>query len=133
MSVSYIIPSLIGLDKTLETLDTNYNHFNRALRTGLSSHFQDLVHQNEMIVATVLDPRIKLQVPECFRSMAVAQPVFLYTKLSFILVNLSVIWKQLHSSTLSHLCVSLAIFRRQAGGADRVLDASRKVRGPLDC
>ncbi|XP_011620089.2 v-myb avian myeloblastosis viral oncogene homolog-like 2a isoform X3 [Takifugu rubripes] len=61
VTVSYIIPSLIGLDKTLETLDTNYAHFNRALRTGLCSHFRHLIHQNEMIVAAVLDPRIKLQ------------------------------------------------------------------------
>lgn len=62
MNVSYIIPSLIGLDKALETLETNYTHFNRALRTGLCTHFKDLIQQNEMIVATVLDPRIKLQV-----------------------------------------------------------------------
>uniref|UniRef100_H3D389 HAT C-terminal dimerisation domain-containing protein n=1 Tax=Tetraodon nigroviridis TaxID=99883 RepID=H3D389_TETNG len=61
VTISYIIPSLIGLDKALETLDTNYTHFNRALRTGLCTHFQDLIHQNEMIIATVLDPRIKLQ------------------------------------------------------------------------
>lgn len=67
MTVSYIIPSLIGLDKTLETLDTNYAHFNKALRTGLCSHFQHLIHQNEMMVSTVLDPRIKLQVLKYFR------------------------------------------------------------------
>lgn len=69
MTVSYIIPSLVGLDKALETLDTNYIHFNRALRTGLCTHFQDLIHQNEMIIATVLDPRIKLQVLKYFKSM----------------------------------------------------------------
>lgn len=66
VTVSYIIPSLIGLDKALETIDTNYTHFNRALRTGLCTHFQDLIQQNEMIVTTVLDPRIKLQVPKYF-------------------------------------------------------------------
>lgn len=62
MTISYIIPSLIGLDKTLESLATNYTHFNKALRTGLHSHFQALVHQKDMVLAAVLDPRIKLQV-----------------------------------------------------------------------
>lgn len=62
MTISYIIPSLVGLDKTLENLATNYTHFNKALRTGLRLHFQDLMHQKDMILATVLDPRIKLQV-----------------------------------------------------------------------
>lgn len=69
MTISYIIPSLIGLDKALETLETNYTHFNRALRTGLCAHFQDVIHQKEMIIATVLDPRIKLQVLKYFTSM----------------------------------------------------------------
>lgn len=69
MNVSYIIPSLIGLDKALETLETNYTHFNKALRTGLCTHFQDLIQQNEMICTTVLDPRIKLQVLKYFTSM----------------------------------------------------------------
>lgn len=62
MTISYIIPSLVGLDKTLENLATNYTLFNKALRTGLRSHFQDLMYQKDMILATVLDPRIKLQV-----------------------------------------------------------------------
>lgn len=69
MNVSYIIPSLVGLDKALETLETNYTHFNKALRTGLCTHFQDLIQQNEMICATVLDPRIKLQVLKYLTSM----------------------------------------------------------------
>nr|XP_046252311.1 v-myb avian myeloblastosis viral oncogene homolog-like 2a isoform X2 [Scatophagus argus] len=62
VTISYIIPSLIGLDKTLEILVTNYTHFNKALRTGLHTHFQSLIHQKDIILATVLDPRIKLQV-----------------------------------------------------------------------
>nr|XP_046252309.1 v-myb avian myeloblastosis viral oncogene homolog-like 2a isoform X1 [Scatophagus argus]XP_046252310.1 v-myb avian myeloblastosis viral oncogene homolog-like 2a isoform X1 [Scatophagus argus] len=61
VTISYIIPSLIGLDKTLEILVTNYTHFNKALRTGLHTHFQSLIHQKDIILATVLDPRIKLQ------------------------------------------------------------------------
>ncbi|XP_068607474.1 uncharacterized protein [Brachionichthys hirsutus] len=61
LTYSYIIPSLIGLDKTLESLTTNYTHFNKALRTGLHTHFQSLVHQKDKILATVLNPRIKLQ------------------------------------------------------------------------
>ncbi|XP_032364673.1 uncharacterized protein LOC116692792 isoform X1 [Etheostoma spectabile] len=61
VTISFITPSLIGLDKTLESLVTNYTHFNKALRTGLHTHFQSLIHQKDMILAAVLDPRIKLQ------------------------------------------------------------------------
>ncbi|XP_070765891.1 v-myb avian myeloblastosis viral oncogene homolog-like 2a [Enoplosus armatus] len=61
VTISFIIPSLIGLDKTMESVVTNYTHFNKALRTGLHTHFQSLIHQKDMILAAVLDPRIKLQ------------------------------------------------------------------------
>ncbi|XP_076598133.1 v-myb avian myeloblastosis viral oncogene homolog-like 2a isoform X1 [Chaetodon auriga] len=61
VTISVIIPSIIGLDKTLESLVTNYTHFNKALRTGLHTHFQSLIQQKDMILAAVLDPRIKLQ------------------------------------------------------------------------
>lgn len=61
VTVSSIIPSLIDLDKTLESRVNNYTHFNKALRTGLYTHFQSLIHQKDMILASVLDPRIKLQ------------------------------------------------------------------------
>lgn len=89
MTISYIIPSLIGLDKALETLDTNYTHFNRALRSGLCIHFQDLIHQNEMIIATVLDPRIKLQVMKystsvTFRFGINQDSILYFTVLDFI-------------------------------------------------
>ncbi|XP_056278923.1 v-myb avian myeloblastosis viral oncogene homolog-like 2a isoform X3 [Pseudoliparis swirei] len=61
VTVSFITPSIIGLDKTLESIVTNYTHFNKALRTGIHTHFQSLIHQKDMILAAVLDPRIKLQ------------------------------------------------------------------------
>lgn len=61
VTMSLIIPSLIGLDKTLENCVTNYTHFCKALRTGLYTHFQPVIHQKDMILAAVLDPRIKLQ------------------------------------------------------------------------
>ncbi|XP_034392171.1 v-myb avian myeloblastosis viral oncogene homolog-like 2a isoform X2 [Cyclopterus lumpus] len=61
VTISFITPSLIGLDKTLESIVTNYTHFNKALRTGIHTHFQSLIHQKDMILAAVLDPRIKLQ------------------------------------------------------------------------
>uniref|UniRef100_A0A8D3AV34 Uncharacterized protein n=1 Tax=Scophthalmus maximus TaxID=52904 RepID=A0A8D3AV34_SCOMX len=64
VTISFIIPSLIGLDKTLESRVTNYTHFNKALRTGLHTHFQPVIHQKDMILATVLDPRIKMQLEE---------------------------------------------------------------------
>lgn len=62
VTISVIIPSLIDLDKTLESRVTNYTHFNKALRTGLHTHFQSLIHQKDVILAAVLDPRTKLQV-----------------------------------------------------------------------
>ncbi|XP_060930984.1 v-myb avian myeloblastosis viral oncogene homolog-like 2a [Limanda limanda] len=61
VTISFIIPSLVGLDKILESSATNYIHFNKALRTGLYTQFQSLIHQREMILAAVLNPRIKLQ------------------------------------------------------------------------
>ncbi|XP_068997170.1 LOW QUALITY PROTEIN: v-myb avian myeloblastosis viral oncogene homolog-like 2a [Embiotoca jacksoni] len=61
VAISFIIPSLVGLDKMLENRVTNYTHFCRALRTGLHTHFQSLIHQKDMVIAAVLDPRIKLQ------------------------------------------------------------------------
>lgn len=70
MTISFIIPSLVGLDKTLESLVTNYTHFSKALRTGLHTHFQSLIHQKDMVLAAVLDPRIKLQVLSYARMLA---------------------------------------------------------------
>ncbi|KAI4897635.1 hypothetical protein NFI96_015827 [Prochilodus magdalenae] len=61
VTFSLVIPSLIGLDKTLEAKPTSYNHFCKALRSGLYDYFQPLIMQKDFIVATVLDPRIKLQ------------------------------------------------------------------------
>ncbi|XP_062248447.1 v-myb avian myeloblastosis viral oncogene homolog-like 2a isoform X1 [Platichthys flesus] len=61
VTISFIIPSIIGLDKILESSATNYIHFNKALRTGLYTQFQSLIHQRDMILAAVLNPRIKMQ------------------------------------------------------------------------
>uniref|UniRef100_A0A3P8T1I5 MYB proto-oncogene like 2 n=1 Tax=Amphiprion percula TaxID=161767 RepID=A0A3P8T1I5_AMPPE len=61
VTISFIIPSLVGLDKTLENRVTNYTHFSKALRSGLHTHFQSLIHQKDVVLAAVLDPRIKLQ------------------------------------------------------------------------
>lgn len=71
VTISFIIPCLIGLDKTMESVVTNYTHFSKALRTGLHTHFQSLIHQKDVILAAVLDPRIKLQVLNKDRSRAV--------------------------------------------------------------
>lgn len=62
VTISLIIPSLTGLDKTLESRVTNYTHFSKALRSGLHTHFQSVIHQRDVILAAVLDPRVKLQV-----------------------------------------------------------------------
>ncbi|XP_074538575.1 v-myb avian myeloblastosis viral oncogene homolog-like 2a isoform X2 [Halichoeres trimaculatus] len=61
VTISFIIPALIGLDRTLQNLVTNYTHFGNALRTGLHTHFQTLIQREDIIAAAVLDPRTKLQ------------------------------------------------------------------------
>ncbi|KAK0137764.1 Myb-related protein B [Merluccius polli] len=61
VTISFVIPSLVGLDKMLESRPTSYTHFSKALRSGLQSHLQPLILQRDLILATVLDPRIKLQ------------------------------------------------------------------------
>ncbi|XP_071779707.2 v-myb avian myeloblastosis viral oncogene homolog-like 2a [Centroberyx gerrardi] len=61
VTISFIIPSIIGLDKTLESRTTSYTHFSKALRMGLRTHFQSMILQRDLILAAVLDPRIKLQ------------------------------------------------------------------------
>ncbi|XP_017273084.1 v-myb avian myeloblastosis viral oncogene homolog-like 2a isoform X2 [Kryptolebias marmoratus] len=61
VTISLIIPSLIKLDKSLESCTTNYNPFCKALRMGLRTHFQSLISETDILLATVLDPRIKLQ------------------------------------------------------------------------
>lgn len=58
---SLLIPSVIGLDKTLELKATIYPQFCEALRSRLHDYFQPLIMQRDLILATVLDPRIKLQ------------------------------------------------------------------------
>lgn len=65
VTISFVIPTLIGLDKMLESQLTSYTHFSKALRTGLQSRLQPLILQRDLILATVLDPRIKLQVSSC--------------------------------------------------------------------
>lgn len=62
MAISSVLTSLVGLDKTLEGCNTNYIHFKKALRTGLQTHFQSLIHQKDLVAAAVLDPRNKLKV-----------------------------------------------------------------------
>uniref|UniRef100_A0A8C8K2V2 V-myb avian myeloblastosis viral oncogene homolog-like 2a n=1 Tax=Oncorhynchus tshawytscha TaxID=74940 RepID=A0A8C8K2V2_ONCTS len=46
--------SLIGLDRTLETLPTNYSHFSKGLRSGLHTHFQPLILQRDLTRVTVV-------------------------------------------------------------------------------
>ncbi|XP_029012307.1 v-myb avian myeloblastosis viral oncogene homolog-like 2a isoform X2 [Betta splendens] len=61
VTISIVIPSLLELDKTLENRVTNYTHFNKALRTGLHTHLQSVIEQKDMILAAVLNPRLKLK------------------------------------------------------------------------
>ncbi|XP_039620576.1 v-myb avian myeloblastosis viral oncogene homolog-like 2a [Polypterus senegalus] len=61
VTFSLIIPSLIKLDKALENRETQFSSFCKALRTGLQSKFQALLQHRDLILATVVDPRFKLQ------------------------------------------------------------------------
>lgn len=62
LTISFILPTLLNLDKSLENCTTNYVHFCKALRTGLHTHFQSLIYQTDILLATILDPRLKLKV-----------------------------------------------------------------------
>ncbi|KAG1927335.1 v-myb avian myeloblastosis viral oncogene homolog-like 2a [Pimephales promelas] len=61
VTLSLIIPTIIGLDKTLESKTTKLSFFCSSLRSALRSYFQPLILRRDLILATVLDPRIKLQ------------------------------------------------------------------------
>lgn len=61
VTFSLVIPSIIGLNKTLKLKATTYSKFCKALRSGLHQYFQPLIMQKDLMLATVLDPRIKLQ------------------------------------------------------------------------
>ncbi|TRY98555.1 hypothetical protein DNTS_005266, partial [Danionella cerebrum] len=61
LTLPLIIPSIIGLDKTLDSRSTMFSTFSSALRSGLRSFFQPLLLSKDLLLATVLDPRIKLQ------------------------------------------------------------------------
>lgn len=78
ITMPLIIPTIIGLDKTLETKATKFSLFCSALRSGLRSYFQRIILRRDLILATVLDPRIKLQPfdsgKEKFRSSTLFTP-----------------------------------------------------------
>lgn len=61
VTFSLVIPSILGLDKTLKLKKTVYLQFCKVLRSTLHDFFQPLIMQQDLILATVLDPRIKLQ------------------------------------------------------------------------
>lgn len=61
VSISCIIPTLVQLDKSLSSCETNYGPFSKALRTGLRTHCQSLLHHKDLVLATVLDHRVKLR------------------------------------------------------------------------
>ncbi|KAG7273273.1 hypothetical protein CRUP_009701, partial [Coryphaenoides rupestris] len=52
VTISFVIPTLISLDKMLESRLTSYTHFSKALRTGLQSRLQPLILQRDLILAT---------------------------------------------------------------------------------
>uniref|UniRef100_A0A8C6UI14 V-myb avian myeloblastosis viral oncogene homolog-like 2a n=1 Tax=Neogobius melanostomus TaxID=47308 RepID=A0A8C6UI14_9GOBI len=62
VSISCIIPTLVQLDKSLSSCETSYGPFSKALRTGLRTHCQSLLHHKDLVLATVLDHRVKLKV-----------------------------------------------------------------------
>ncbi|XP_072304914.1 v-myb avian myeloblastosis viral oncogene homolog-like 2a isoform X2 [Eucyclogobius newberryi] len=61
VSISSVIPSLIQLDKALCSSESSSSGFSRALRTGLRTHAQSLLHHTDLLMATVLDPRLRLK------------------------------------------------------------------------
>ncbi|XP_055078842.1 v-myb avian myeloblastosis viral oncogene homolog-like 2a isoform X2 [Periophthalmus magnuspinnatus] len=63
-SLGSLIPSVLQLDRALCSSESRYTDFCKALRTGLQAHCQGLLHHRDLLIATVLDPRLKLQ-PFC--------------------------------------------------------------------
>uniref|UniRef100_A0A3B3Z877 MYB proto-oncogene like 2 n=1 Tax=Periophthalmus magnuspinnatus TaxID=409849 RepID=A0A3B3Z877_9GOBI len=63
-SLGSLIPSVLQLDRALCSSESRYTDFCKALRTGLQAHCHGLLHHRDLLIATVLDPRLKLQ-PFC--------------------------------------------------------------------
>lgn len=80
ITLSLIIPSIIGLDKTLEIKDTKFSLFCSALRCGLRTYFQPLILRSDLLLATVLDPRIKLQPFDCEKEQFKSTLLFVPSK-----------------------------------------------------
>jgi hypothetical protein len=60
VTISRVIPALVGIDETLATCKTQLTGLQRQLRRCIYERFQDLICKPEYIVSTLLDCRYKL-------------------------------------------------------------------------
>jgi len=60
VTLSSVIPALIGVDDTLANCNTQLPTLGRNLRKYLHGRFQELINRPEYVVSTILDCRYKL-------------------------------------------------------------------------
>ena len=62
ISVSRVIPALMGTDSVLLQLETQFWGFVNQLKVALRKQFSQIIQQKEYIIATLLDSRYKLTI-----------------------------------------------------------------------
>ena len=60
ITISSVIPALLGIDDILSQLKTQFPALQQHLRGVLHERFHNIIHKEEYILATVLDNRYKL-------------------------------------------------------------------------
>jgi hypothetical protein len=60
ITISMVIPAILGIDRLLAISDTQFVTFKMQLRSALQRRFADVVCRKEYVLATLLDPRYKL-------------------------------------------------------------------------
>jgi hypothetical protein len=60
VTVSSVIPALLGLDNYLAKLHTQFSNLQQSLRNALNDRFAALMTKEEYVIATILDCRYKL-------------------------------------------------------------------------
>jgi hypothetical protein len=60
VTISLVIPALMGIDSVLSFMQTQFPSLQKHLRQALHDRFQDIICSDEYILATLLDCRYKL-------------------------------------------------------------------------
>ena len=60
VTVSMVIPAILGIDELLAAQKTLFQNFQLQLRSALQRRFNDILRMPEYVLATLLDPRYKM-------------------------------------------------------------------------